>query len=52
MTDQTKLMLIGAAAFAVAKFYFKRDVITSGFAATSAMSVVALFKARNVPEGQ
>lgn len=48
MTQQTKLFLIGAAAFATAKFYFKKDTMFSAFAATSAMSVVSLFRARNV----
>lgn len=47
MTDQTKLALFGIATFAVTKLYFKRDLLTSGFAATSAMSLVALFRAKN-----
>ncbi len=52
MTNQTKLAGVGAIAFAVTKFYFKKDMLTSAFAATAAMSVIALFRARNVAEGE
>lgn len=50
MTKQTLLLLLGATAFGVAKFYYKRDNLTCALAATSTITVVSLFTAKNTDD--
>ncbi len=50
MSNQTKLALIGAAAFAVSKLYFKQETGKALLYSTAAMSLVALFRAKNTTE--